>query len=58
MFGETVLEGANDTRDDEMAASHANSTGNENALTAKTVHPQDGGDGEEELEATHDTSRE
>jgi hypothetical protein len=58
MFVKGVLEGSDDTRDDEVAASHTNSAGDENALTAETVHPQDSGDGEKELKAAHDTGGE
>lgn len=52
------VESTNDTCDDEMARSHPNGTGDEDALTTELVDPKDSGYGEDEFHNTDHTSGE
>lgn len=49
---------ANDAGNDEVAASHTHSTGNENFLATDLIHPEHGRNGKNELDNADDTGSE
>lgn len=57
MRGKVILESSDDTSDDEVARGHADSTGDEDALTSELVYPKDSGNCEDKLHDTYNTGR-
>jgi hypothetical protein len=51
-----ILESSDDTGDDEVARCHADSTCDQDTLSTELVYPQNGGNREDELHDTDNTS--
>lgn len=58
VFLKSTLVGSDDTRDNEVAGSHACSTGDQNLLTTNLIDEEYGRDGEQEFDDTDDSGRE
>ena len=50
MISPLVPEASNQARNDEVGRCHSDGSGDEDGLSAESIDPEHGGDGEEELE--------